>query len=83
LVRLEDFIPEYDSGRVDYTYVTLENLYEIYLNCNLTISDLRAHRFGHENGSNHEAPLELVFNVASDVMWKPKWIPETDPETTM
>jgi hypothetical protein len=73
----------YDSGRVDYSYLTLENLYR-------DIPELQPDDFrmkGHttsllKTDSIIEAPLELVFDVAIDVKWRPQWIPGTLPETT-
>jgi hypothetical protein len=73
----------YDSGRVDYAYLTLENLYQ-------EVPELQPDDFrmkGHTTSllkteAIIEAPFELVFDVAVDVQWRPKWIPGTLPETT-
>jgi hypothetical protein len=73
----------YDSGRVDYTYVTLENLYQDIPQLQPDDFRLKGHTASvMKTEAIIEAPLELVFNVASDVMWKPKWIPESNPVTT-
>ena len=73
----------YDSGRMDYSYLTLENLYQ-------DVPELQPDDFrmkGHttsllKTDAVIEAPLELVFDVAVDVKWRPQWIPGTLPETT-
>ena len=81
--ELKTLSQEYDSGRVDYTYVTLENLYRDIPQLQPDDFRLKRHTTSvMKTEAIIEAPLELVFNVASDVMWKPKWIPEADPVTT-
>jgi len=73
----------YDSGRVDYSYLTLEKLYH-------EVPELQPDDFrlkGHtasvlKTEAIIEAPLEMVFDVVSDVMWRPKWIAGSTPETT-
>ena len=80
--EIVDSSETYDSGRVEYSYLTLENLYA-------EIPELQPDDFrikGHtasvlKTEAIIDAPLEVVFNVAADVTWRPKWIPDTLPET--
>jgi hypothetical protein len=80
---LKTISQEYDTGRIDYSYLTLEHLYQEIPQLKPDDFRLNGHTASVMNTEAIiEAPLDLVFNVASDVMWRPKWIPESDPETT-
>jgi hypothetical protein len=72
---------EYDSGKVSYCYLTLAPLMEQVPE--LTVEDysipgVKAKVM--ETEAIIEAPLEMVFNVVSDLPWRSKWIPGALPE---
>ncbi|MCB0581222.1 MAG: DUF2652 domain-containing protein [Phaeodactylibacter sp.] len=72
---------EYDSGKVSYCYLPLAPL--MGLVPELTVEDysipgVKAKVI--ETEAIVEAPLEMVFNVVSDLPWRSKWIPGSLPE---
>lgn len=72
---------EYDSGKVSYCYLPLAPLMEQVPE--LTVEDYSIPGVKvkvAETEAFIEAPLEMVFNVVSDLPWRSKWIPNALPE---
>jgi hypothetical protein len=72
---------EYDSGKVNYCYLPLSPLMEHLPELtpeDYSLPGVKSLVFETEALVN--APLELVFNVVSDLPWRSKWIPGTLPE---
>ncbi len=72
---------EYDSGKVSYCYLPLAPLMDLVPE--LTVEDysipgVKAKVL--ESEAVVDAPLEMVFNVVSDLPWRSKWIPGALPE---
>ena len=73
---------EYDSGKVDYHYFHLDKLHA-------RVPELKEEDFRLKGKTSKmmavegivHAPLQLVFDVVSDVEWRGKWIPGTLPKT--
>ena len=66
---------EYDSGKVGFTYLSLHPLKEKLPE--LTVEDFSGKGMTSkalETSVIINAPLELVFNVASDITFRPNWI---------
>lgn len=72
---------EYDSGKVDYGYVTLQRFYQEIPP--LTPDDFRipgnTMKLMETSGVIH-APVDLVFDVIADINWRNQWIPGLLPE---
>lgn len=72
---------EYDSGKVSYCYLPLAPLMEQVPDP--TVEDYSLPGIKSkvlESEAVIEAPLEMVFNVISDLPWRSKWIPGALPE---
>jgi hypothetical protein len=71
----------YDSGKVDYSFIPMGVLKEQLpplVADDYNLSGKKSRIF--EVESIIEAPMDLVFNVVSDLPWRSKWIPGLLPE---
>jgi hypothetical protein len=72
---------DYDSGQVNYCFLTLAPLMEhLPAPAPDDYSLPGARKFILHTEDTVDAPMELVFDVIADVAWRNKWIPDTLPE---
>ena len=68
---------EYDSGRVGFTYLSLDPLLNELPEPAIEDYSLKGVKAKVlETSAIIEAPLEEVFNVVADVPWRAKWLPD-------
>ncbi|HLF64081.1 MAG TPA: DUF2652 domain-containing protein [Saprospiraceae bacterium] len=68
----------YDSGPVSYCFLSMSPLLDIIPDPateDFSIAGVRKHVLHKE--CTIEAPIDMVFNVVSDLPWRSKWIPGT------
>jgi hypothetical protein len=81
--NLESGQQEYDSGKVQFTYLSLDPLMKDLPEISPEDYGLDPKSMVLENGIKVNAPMDLVFDVLSDVYWRSKWIPGTTDVTNV